>query len=123
VRNSAAALVVYDIANTASFQSVDKWIKEIRTERGNEIILMIVGNKTDLSERRQVTIEQGEAKAREHGVMFLETSAKAGFNIKALFRKIAHALPALKVDTVHQPAQTVDIQPVTPPSDGVCGSC
>ncbi len=44
----------------------------------------------------QVSIEEGDAKARELNVMFIETSAKAGFNIKALFRKIAAALPGME---------------------------
>jgi hypothetical protein len=44
----------------------------------------------------QVSIEEGDARARELGVMFIETSAKAGFNIKALFRKIAAALPGME---------------------------
>ena len=43
-----------------------------------------------------MSIEEGDAKARELGVMFIETSAKAGFNIKALFRKIAAALPGME---------------------------
>ena len=56
---------------------------------------MLVGNKTDLAERRQVTSEEGRARAEEEGVMFLETSAKVGANIKALFRKLARALPGM----------------------------
>jgi Ras-related protein Rab-6A len=46
---------------------------------------MLVGNKTDLVDKRQVSIEEGDGKAREFGVMFIETSAKAGFNIKVRF--------------------------------------
>ncbi|GLE08617.1 hypothetical protein PINS_up019921 [Pythium insidiosum] len=55
---------------------------------------MLVGNKTDISDRRQVSIEEGADKAKEENVMFIETSAKAGFNIKALFRKLATVLLA-----------------------------
>ena len=46
------------------------------------MVIMLVGNKTDLSDRRQVSCEEGETKAREEGVMFIETSAKGNFNIK-----------------------------------------
>ncbi|KAJ3066387.1 Ras- protein Rab6 [Podochytrium sp. JEL0797] len=53
----------------------------------------MVGNKTDLSDKRQVSTEEGEKKAKEMNVLFIETSAKAGYNVKALFRKIAQALP------------------------------
>jgi GTPase SAR1 family protein len=59
---------------------------------------MLVGNKTDLNERRQVSIEEGESKAREFSVMFIETSAKAGYNIKTLFTKVADALPRTTVN-------------------------
>ena len=55
----------------------------------------MVGNKTDLSELRQVTTEEGEQKAAQDSVMFLEASAKQGVNIKQLFKKIAVALPTL----------------------------
>ena len=80
----------------ASFTNTVRWIEEVRSERGADVIIMLVGNKTDLVDRRQVSIEEGDAKARELGVLFIETSAKAGFNIKALFRKIAAALPGME---------------------------
>merc|ERR1719197_31475 len=96
IRDSSVAIIVYDITNRASFLNVGKWIDDVRTERGTDVIMMLVGNKTDLADKRQVSIEEGEAKAREYNIMFIETSAKAGFNIKALFRKVASALPALQ---------------------------
>ena len=54
----------------------------MRAERGNDVIIMLVGNKTDLQDKRQVSMEEGERKAQELGVMFIETSAKAGYNVK-----------------------------------------
>ena len=48
----------------------------MRTERGSDVIIMLVGNKTDLVERREVSVEEGDSRAREAGVMFIETSAK-----------------------------------------------
>ena len=90
----------------------------MRAERGNDVIIVLVGNKTDLTEKRyfpaisvniglnliafhfvvvkrQVSTEEGEKKAKEFDVMFIETSAKAGYNVKALFKKIAQALPGM----------------------------
>ncbi|KAJ3066747.1 Ras- protein Rab-6B [Podochytrium sp. JEL0797] len=93
IRDSSVAVVVYDISNRASFQSTTKWIDDVRAERGNDVIIVMVGNKTDLSDKRQVSTDEGETKAKEAGVLFIETSAKAGYNVKALFRKIAQALP------------------------------
>ncbi|KAH9545986.1 hypothetical protein CY35_12G073400 [Sphagnum magellanicum] len=68
-----------------SFLNTARWVEEVRSERGSDVIIMLVGNKTDLVEKRQVSIEEGDAKAREFGVMFIETSAKAGFNIKGMW--------------------------------------
>ncbi|VDK49376.1 unnamed protein product [Anisakis simplex] len=67
---------------------------------------MLVGNKTDLADKRlyfrsfqdQVSTEEGERKAKELNVMFIETSAKAGYNVKQLFRRIAGALPGIEPD-------------------------
>jgi len=93
IRDSSVAIVVYDITNRASFLNTEQWIEDVRTERGNDVLIMLVGNKTDLQDKRQVSVNDGEAKAKQLGVMFIETSAKAGFNVKALFRKLALSLP------------------------------
>jgi len=61
---------------------VNKWIEDVRAERGTDVIIMLVGNKTDLQDKRQVSMEEGERKAQELNVMFIETSAKAGYNVK-----------------------------------------
>lgn len=95
IRDSSVAVVVYDITNRNSFQQTSKWIDDVRAERGNDVIIMLVGNKTDLGDKRQVSIEEGEAKAKELNVMFIETSAKAGYNVKQLFRRVAAALPGM----------------------------
>ncbi|RXN08676.1 autoimmune regulator [Labeo rohita] len=82
IRDSTVAVVVYDITNVNSFQLTSKWIDDVRTERGSDVIIMLVGNKTDLEEKRQITIEEGEQRAKELNVMFIETSAKTGSNVK-----------------------------------------
>ncbi|TSM28198.1 Ras-related protein Rab-6A [Bagarius yarrelli] len=96
IRDSTVAVVVYDITNVNSFQQTTKWIDDVRTERGSDVIIMLVGNKTDLADKRQVSIEEGERKAKELNVMFIETSAKAGYNVKQLFRRVAAALPGME---------------------------
>ncbi|KAI8882431.1 hypothetical protein K501DRAFT_161698, partial [Backusella circina FSU 941] len=79
-----------------SFVNTSKWIDDVRAERGTDVIIVLVGNKTDLNDKRQVSLEEGEKKARDYNIMFIETSAKAGHNVKALFRKIGHALPGME---------------------------
>ncbi|KAE8672144.1 Ras-related protein RABH1b [Hibiscus syriacus] len=109
IRDSSVAVIVYDVANRQSFQNTSKWIEEVRTERGSDVIIVLVGNKTDLVDKRQVSVEEAEAKARELNVMFIETSAKAGFNIKALFRKIAAALPGMETLSSTKQEDMVDV--------------
>ena len=93
IRDSAVAIVVYDVTSRESFEGTDKWIEDVRTERsGDEVILVLVGNKTDLADKRQISFEQGEAKAKQYGTLFFETSAKAGYNVKALFKQVASLL-------------------------------
>uniref|UniRef100_A0A673ZM11 Ras-related protein Rab-6B n=1 Tax=Salmo trutta TaxID=8032 RepID=A0A673ZM11_SALTR len=96
IRDSTVAVVVYDITNVNSFQQTSKWIDDVRTERGSDVIIMLVGNKTDLGDKRQITIEEGEQRAKELSVMFIETSAKTGYNVKQLFRRVAAALPGME---------------------------
>lgn len=96
IRDSSVAVVTYDVTNRASFMNTSNWIEDVRSERGRDVVIMLVGNKTDLSDRRQVSVEEGEELAAKEKVMFIETSAKAGYNIKALFRKLATALPGME---------------------------
>lgn len=97
------------MSDRASFLNTAQWIDDVRSERGNDVVIMLVGNKTDaLLEKRQVSQEEGEKTAKEAGVMFIETSAKAGFNVKALFRKLALALPG--VENNKAPSAAVDVK-------------
>ncbi|KAL6181154.1 hypothetical protein ACLB2K_047809 [Fragaria x ananassa] len=109
IRDSSVAVIVYDVASRQSFLNTSKWIDEVRTERGSDVIVVLVGNKTDLADKRQVSVEEAEAKARDLNVMFIETSAKAGFNIKALFRKIAAALPGMETLSSTKQEDMVDV--------------
>ena len=66
-----------------------KWIDDAKAIRGNELMIILVGNKIDMAEKRQVATEEGQALAKELDVMFIEASAKAGINIKSLFKNLA----------------------------------
>ncbi|XDB47019.1 PREDICTED: ras-related protein Rab-6B [Capra hircus] len=126
IRDSTVAVVVYDITNLNSFQQTSKWIDDVRTERGSDVIIMLVGNKTDLADKRQITIEEGEQRAKELSVMFIETSAKTGYNVKQLFRRVASALPGMENVQEKSKEGMIDIKldkPQEPPaSEGGC-SC
>ncbi|KAG1459357.1 hypothetical protein G6F46_004956 [Rhizopus delemar] len=100
IRDSSVAVIVYDISNRQSFINTSKWIDDVRAERGEDVIIVLVGNKSDLSDKREVTTDDGEKRAKELSVMFIETSAKAGHNVKTLFKKIAQSLPGVDGSTI-----------------------
>ena len=82
----------------------------MRVERGQDVVIMLVGNKTDLADRRQVTTEEGAEKAKADGCLFIETSAKTGTNVKTLFRRLAMALPGLESSDVANDAGLIDVE-------------
>ncbi|EEU39396.1 uncharacterized protein NECHADRAFT_44125 [Fusarium vanettenii 77-13-4] len=112
IRDSSVAVVVYDISNAKSFQNTKKWIDDVRAERGNDVIIVLVGNKTDLNDKREVTTQQGEEEAKKNNLMFVETSAKLGHNVKNLFKRIAQALPGMEgTDAAAQASsQMIDVK-------------
>lgn len=61
---------------------MEKWIEDAKTIRGNDLMIILVGNKIDNAEKRAVGTEEGQDLAKRLDVMFIETSAKAGINIK-----------------------------------------
>ncbi|XP_019376668.1 PREDICTED: ras-related protein Rab-41 isoform X5 [Gavialis gangeticus] len=122
IRDSTIAVVVYDITNLNSFQQTSKWIDDVRTERGSDVIIMLVGNKTDLADKRQVSVEEGERKAQGLNVMYIETSAKAGYNMKQLFRRVAAALPGMDSTPEKSKEDMIDIKLEKPPEQPVTES-
>jgi len=114
IRDSSVAIVVFDITNRNSFLSTTKWIEDVRSERGTDVIIVLVGNKADLSDKRQVTLEEATAKSTELNVMFMETSAKAGHNVKSLFKKIAMSLPGMEKEGASAESTNQKIDVTTP---------
>lgn len=108
IRDTASAVLVYDITKRKSFDGIRRWLDDVRNERGTECVIMVVGNKTDLSSARQVTTEEGSKLARELGTLFIETSAKEGSNIVHLFQQVAAALPLPADSAVPVPPEHVD---------------
>ena len=89
-RSSSLAIIVYSIDKLESFQDLDLWIKELKLNNSPDTKLMLVGNKLDLNENRQVKYEDGKKFADNYGFIdFFETSAKTGENIKKMFIKVA----------------------------------
>ena len=123
IRDSSVAVIVYDITSRQSFANTQKWIEDVRAERGEDVIIVLVGNKIDMQEKRQVTVDEAEKKSKEYNTLFVETSAKAGQNVKSLFRKIALALPGMEnLGDQQQPAAMTEIK-INPSQAAQDSSC
>ncbi|KAK0419961.1 hypothetical protein QR680_014428 [Steinernema hermaphroditum] len=108
IRDSTVAVIVYDVTNENSFRQVAHWVDDVRIERGSDVIIMLVANKTDLVDKRVVSTEEGQNKAKELDVTFIETSGKTGYNVKQLFRIIANALPK-DIEKSNEPRTAVNL--------------
>lgn len=73
-QNARAGLVIFDVTRRETFDNIEKWVTEARQAAPN-ILLMIIGNKIDLEDQRQVTLEEGKQRAEELGIPYFETSA------------------------------------------------
>lgn len=91
-RGAAAALLVYDITRRDTFASIKKWLVEARSNGNGDMVVMLVGNKTDLTRLRSVTTAEGAAFAEEHGLVFVETSARDDSNVDEAFISTAVAV-------------------------------
>ena len=91
-RGAHAIAIVYDITNRDSFENVRKWVNEVDKIANPQVCKIIVGNKTDLEEKRQVRREEGQAFADSLGVPFIETSAKNAYNVQKLFEEMCLAI-------------------------------
>ena len=87
-KGAKGALIVYDITRKETFDSVDRWISELINSGDKNITMLLIGNKCDLDNQRQVSKEQGEEKAKAFKVAFLETSASSGENLDVAFEMI-----------------------------------
>jgi Ras-related protein Rab-11A len=84
-KGSKGAFVVYDITRKETFESVEKWINDLKVAGDSKLTILLIGNKCDLEDRRQVSKDQGEEKAKSFGCAFMETSAFSGDNISKAF--------------------------------------
>lgn len=88
-RGAMGIMLVYDVSNMKSFENISNWIRNIEMHATQDVELMILGNKCDIVDKRQVSKERGEQLALQHSIKFLETSAKANINIDEAFRTLA----------------------------------
>lgn len=84
-RGAAGALLVYDITRRDTFNHLTTWLDDARQHSNSNMVIMLIGNKTDQESKRAVTKEEGEQFAKDHGLIFMETSAKTSANVEEAF--------------------------------------
>jgi len=87
-------VLVYDITDKTSFQDIENWLNEIQQHASPNTTKILVGNKCDLADKRQVSFQEGQSFAESLGVQFLETSAKNKIGIDDVFTKLTKSIMA-----------------------------
>lgn len=87
-RGAVGALLVYDVTRHATFENVDRWLKELRNHTDSNIVVMLVGNKSDLRHLVAVSTEDGKSYAEKESLYFMETSALEAKNVENSFAEV-----------------------------------
>lgn len=87
-------MLVYDITNEKSFENIKNWIRNIEENASADVEKMLLGNKCEMEEKRQVSRERGEQLAIEYNIKFIETSAKESINVEEAFFTLARDIKA-----------------------------
>uniref|UniRef100_A0A673WZP3 small monomeric GTPase n=1 Tax=Salmo trutta TaxID=8032 RepID=A0A673WZP3_SALTR len=121
-RDAQALLLLYDITSKSSFDNIRAWLTEIHEYAQKDVVIMLLGNKTDMAGERVIKHEEGEKLAKEYGVPFMETSAKTGVNVELAFLAVAKELKHRAAQQPNEPKfQIHDYIASEKQKSGCCG--
>ena len=86
-KSCVCAIIVYDITSRKSFNDITNWIEDCVKYSPKTVLMVLIGNKCDLEQSREVSTEEGQELSDKNGISFYETSAREGTNIKEIFQK------------------------------------
>ena len=104
-KGAKGVIVVYDICRKVSFDNIDKWIDDFKSKADEDAVILIIGNKSDLQDKREVNTEEVKLKAEKNKMAFMETSAKNNENVSKaflqLFKEIIKMYKEKNSDTIN----------------------
>ncbi|KAI0933511.1 Ras- protein Rab-11A, variant 2 [Taiwanofungus camphoratus] len=131
-RGAVGALLVYDIAKHATYVNVTRWLKELRDHADSNIVIMLVGNKSDLKHLRAVPTEEARTFAAENNLSFIETSALDASNVEGAFQTILTDIYRIvssksleqSADPIKPPTgDSITVSPSVDANSGQSGKC
>ena len=128
-RGAHGALLVYDITRRETFTHLKGWLAEIRENSNKEMVVILVGNKSDLEYKRAVTYDEGKKFAEENNLIFIEASAKDDQNVEEAFletanliyQKVKEGVPDMEETSPKQKTGALQTPKPTSTSTGCCG--
>ena len=89
IKSAEGIILMYDITDMKSFEAIPEWVENIREYKGNDFPIVLVGNKCDLEDKREVTKEEGNEEAKKNGFLFYEANNKDGINVEEVVSTLA----------------------------------
>ncbi|VDN15894.1 unnamed protein product [Dibothriocephalus latus] len=91
-RGAMGIMLVYSVTSKKSFENIAKWMSNIKNLASYEVETIIIANKADMTQQREVSSDEGKGVAEKYGVKHFETSAKLGTNIEEAFMELTRAI-------------------------------
>jgi len=115
-RGTIGCLMVYDITNRESFESLEYWMSDFRKYCDPNTVIVLIGNKADLIDKRQVSYDEGKEFAEKHGFSFFETSAKTGINIADCFNNVVDKIN----NKIKSKGMNIMLNKIPKPTSSIC---
>lgn len=103
---AAGGVLVYDITNRNSFNTLDYWLKQIRQNAG-DVPITLAGNKIDIVDQRKVSLEEAQTYAKERKLIYIETSAKTGISANDLFEGLVKVILEKELNKLQEKKEAI----------------